>query len=139
VRHLGQAVAAGELAGVDDRTDNGAPHPGADAYLLQVVRGGDEELRGRLLVGGRARGRVDDDLDPGQGRTKSRANDDVHAGRTRYRHDLVAASGQDLADVPPDSSGRPGNCDLLDILHRPEVKDGDSGLLARVSDDHDAE
>jgi hypothetical protein len=116
VRDLGQAVAAGGLVDVDDRNDNGAPHPGADACLLQVVRGGDEELRGRLLVGRRARGRVDDDLDLVQGRIKPRASDDVHARRARYRHDLVAAFGKNLADVPPESSGRSGNCDLHDVL-----------------------
>jgi hypothetical protein len=66
--------------------------------------------------GRRARGRVDDDLGPGQGRVKSRASDDAHAGRARYRHDLVAAFGKNLADVPPESSGRPGNCDLHDVL-----------------------
>jgi hypothetical protein len=34
----------------------------------------------------------------------------------RYRRDLVAAFGKNLADVPPESSGRPGNCDLHDVL-----------------------
>jgi hypothetical protein len=77
VRDLGQAVAAGGLVDVDDRNDNGAPHPGADACLLQVARGGEEELRGWLLPGRRARGRVDDDLDPGQGRVKPRAGYDA--------------------------------------------------------------
>jgi hypothetical protein len=80
------------------------------------VRGGDEELRGRLLVGRRARGRIDDDLGPVQGRIKPGASDNVHAGRARYRHDLVAAFGENLADVPPESSGRTGNCDLHDVL-----------------------
>jgi len=82
VRDLGQAVAAGGLVNVDDRHDNGALHPGADACLLQVVRGGDEELGGRLLLG----------------------------------DGPVAAFGENLADAPPESSGRPGNCDLHDVL-----------------------
>jgi hypothetical protein len=46
------------------------------------------------------------------------AGDHVHPGRPRDRHDLVAALGEHLGDVPPEPSGRAGNCDLHAVLRR---------------------
>jgi carbohydrate-selective porin OprB len=50
------------------------------------------------------------------------AGDDVHPGSTRYGHDLVAALGEDLGDVPAEPTGRPGNCDLHDVLLRGDIR-----------------
>jgi len=41
---------------------------------------------------------------------------------TRHGHDLVAALGESLGDVPAGPSGRPGNCDLHDVLLRGDVR-----------------
>jgi hypothetical protein len=67
-------------------------------------------------------GRVDDDLGAVEGRLQPAAGNDVHPGSTRHGHDLVAALGENLGDVPAEPSGRAGNCDLHDVLLRDDFR-----------------
>ena len=82
MRVLGREEASRESVGADDRDDNDSLHSDPLADLLNIVRGGREELRRRVLIRRRLGRRVDDGLDTGEGLREPLAGDHVHPGGT---------------------------------------------------------
>ena len=105
-----------EAVDADDRHEHDPAHAGALALLLQVAGRGGEELDGRLLVGRRGRGGVDDALDSVEGLRETGSRDDVHALGARDLDDLVAGGFEDLDGRAADPPGGSGDSILLSLL-----------------------
>jgi hypothetical protein len=87
------------------------------ADLLQVPRGGGEELCGRLLVWRGPGGHVDHGFHPVQRLGQAITRDHVDAAGTRHRNDAVASLRQHVDDVAADPPGRARYRDCSACFH----------------------
>ena len=118
VGDLRRAVAAGEAVAADDRHDDDPLHAGPLAGLLEVAGGGGEELRGRLLLGRGAGGRVDDGVRRRPAASASPSPVITSTPRERdIADDLVALGLEHVDDMTADPPGRARHCDLLGCAH----------------------
>jgi hypothetical protein len=108
---LGRVVAVLELLDADDRHEHAPLHAGLDARLLQVARGGREELRRLLLVRRGAGRRVDDGVHAIERLGEALTRDHVDTLRAGDRDDVVALGLEDVDQVmaEPPRRSRYGN------------------------------
>jgi hypothetical protein len=117
VRDLCRAVARGESVDPDDGDDDDPLHAGACAELLEVPGRRGEELGGRLLLGRRPGGGVDDALDACEGLGQALRRNDVDAVGARDRDDVVPGGLEHVDDLASDSPRRPRDGNLPACVH----------------------